>query len=70
MEEIKQARASKSKKTLDIYQRATVRDENARKLFLNELSVGQALQYLLLHLLAMMQERYSEIFKVSHKTLS
>lgn len=70
MKEIKQERASKSKKTLDIYQRAAVRDEIARKLLLNEMSLGQALKYLRLHLLAMKQERYAEIVKVSRKTLS
>lgn len=70
MEEIQKARASKHKKMLDIYQRSAMRDEIMHRLLLKEITLGQALKYLRLNLLAMKQERYAQLVKVSRKTLS
>ncbi|KMK51899.1 transcriptional regulator [[Actinobacillus] muris] len=66
----KQTRASKTKKMLDIEQRVQMRNDIMKKLLLNQITLGQALKSLRLNLLAVKQEDYAKIVKISRKTLS
>ena len=63
-------RASKRKKSLDVSERAEIRDQIIYKLLQNEMSLGQALKYLRLNMLGIKQQSYADFVKVSRKTLS
>lgn len=75
MEQLKQQpvstqRVSKTKKMPPPEQRTAVRDQVVRQLLLNEISLGQVLKHLRLNVLAMKQEQYAKLVKISRKTLS
>lgn len=67
---VSQKRASKTKKMPPPEQRTAVRNQVVKQLLLNETSLGQVLKHLRLNVLAMKQEQYAKLVKISRKTLS
>lgn len=70
MDVIKPIRASKNQKMPPPQERALVRDQLIKQLLFNEITLGQALKSLRLQVIAMKQQQYADLVKISRKTLS